>query len=193
MFSRRKIGILGGTFNPPHYGHLHIAQAVYEALQLDEVRFMPAATPPHKQKDESVTNENRFEMVRRAVQPYENFHPFSFEIERGGTSYTYDTMRLLTEREPDVDFYFIIGGDMIDSLSTWYKIDELMKMVRFVGVYRPGTNSQTNEPIEYVEAEPMDVASSVIRQYIREGKPVLQWVPETVYRYIEEEHLYENR
>ena len=192
MFSRRKVGILGGTFNPPHNGHMHIAQSVYEALMLDEVRFMPAATPPHKEEDDSVSAEHRLRMVEEAVAEVPYFHAFDYEIKRGGTSYTYETMRALTELEPDVDFYFIIGGDMVDSLSTWYRIDELLKMMRFVGVQRPGTKNETTYDIVRVDIEPMDIASSNIRSRLHMGRSIEGYVPERVRRYIEEERLYEN-
>lgn len=192
MFSRRKVGILGGTFNPPHNGHMHIAQSVYEALALDEVRFMPAATPPHKEEDDSVSAEHRLQMVKEAVAEVPYFRAFDYEIKRGGTSYTYETMRTLTEVEPDVDFYFIIGGDMVDSLSTWYRIDELVEMIRFVGVQRPGTKNETSYDIVRVDIEPMDIASSDIRARLRNGQSIEGYVPERVRRYIEEERLYEN-
>lgn len=132
----KKVGLFGGTFNPPHIGHLIMANEVYVALGLSEVRFMPNAKAPHKEVSQSATNEQRLKMVELAIEGVPYFKLETFELERGGISYTYDTMKALCEREPDVVFYFIIGGDMIDSLHTWYRIDELVELVHFVGVKR---------------------------------------------------------
>lgn len=138
----KKIGLFGGTFNPPHIGHLIMANEVYAALDLTEVRFMPNATAPHKEAVTSATNAQRLKMVELAIQDVPYFSAETFEIERGGVSYTYETMKAMCEREPDVEFYFIIGGDMIDSLHTWYRIDELTELVQFVGVKRPGSEAK---------------------------------------------------
>ena len=163
----KKVGIFGGTFNPPHIGHLIMANEAYDALQLDEVRFMPNAIAPHKKLVDDASIENRHKMVEIAIQPYEQFRIETIELELGGISYTYHTMAELREREPDTKFYFIIGGDMIDSLHTWYKIDELIQFVRFVGLKRPGTHSTSTYDITMVAAPLVDLSSTLIRKRLK--------------------------
>ena len=109
----KKIGILGGTFNPPHIGHLIIANEVLDVLNLDEIRFMPNYVPPHKERSGEVTADDRLAMLERALGDHPSFLLEKIEIERKGTSYTYDTMKLLIEKEPDaiVLFYYWCGYD----------------------------------------------------------------------------------
>lgn len=189
----RRIGLFGGTFNPPHMAHLLMANEVAEKLQLDEVRFMPNAVPPHKLKQGDATAQQRLEMTRRAIADNAKFVLEPFEIERGGVSYSYETMLQLTKREPDVQFYFIIGGDSIDELHTWYQIDELVKLVRFVGVGRPGYLSESVYDVERVEAPLMDLSSTLIRDRLKNKTTVTYLLPEAVEQYIREEGLYGTR
>jgi len=186
----KKVGILGGTFNPPHIGHLIMANEVYHALELDEVRFMPNAIAPHKKNEDNSTDDNRLHMVELLIEPYSEFSVETIELERGGISYTYDTMIALMEREPDTQFYFIIGGDMIDSLHTWYKIDELTKLVQFVGIRRPGTNSESPYDVWMIDAPEIDVSSTFIRERIASGGTLRFLIPEEVEAYIRKEGLY---
>lgn len=186
----KKVGILGGTFNPPHIGHLIMANEAYHALSLDEVRFMPNAIAPHKIIEGDPTAEERRNMVEIAIAPYPQFKLETIEIERGGVSYTYDTMLELTKREPDTEFYFIIGGDMIDSLHTWYKIDELLKLVQFVGFKRPGANSKTVLDILMIEAPEVNLSSSFIRKRLKTGETLQFLLPDDVEKYIRKEGLY---
>lgn len=186
----KKIGLLGGTFNPPHMGHLLMANEVRAALKLDEVRLMPNAKPPHKEISTEETNEQRLEMVKRAVAPYASLTYEAYEIEAGGISYSYKTMQALCEREPDAKFYFIIGGDMVDSLHTWHHIDDLIRLVQFVGVGRPGTKANTDLPIIMVEAPQFDVSSTLIRKRLATGGTVQFLLPDPVLSYIREEGLY---
>ncbi|MFP3916965.1 nicotinate-nucleotide adenylyltransferase [Lysinibacillus telephonicus] len=189
----RKVGILGGTFNPPHIGHLIMANEAFDALQLDEVRFMPNAIAPHKQLVDDATMENRLRMVEIAIEPYDHFTIETIELELGGISYTYQTMKELCEREPDVQFYFIIGGDMIDSLHTWYKVDELVKIVEFVGLKRPGTQSASTYDVTMVEAPEIDLSSTLIRKRLKNGGTLKFLLPEGVEEYIRKEGLYGTR
>ena len=139
----KKIAILGGTFNPPHLGHLIIASEVQAQLNFDEIWFMPNQEPPHKESTIGVNSAQRLEMVRRAIADNPLFKIQTIELERTGRSYTFDTMKLLTEKY-DHDFYFIIGADMIEYLPKWYKIEELVKLVTFVGVNRPDYDKQSS-------------------------------------------------
>ncbi len=189
----RRVGLFGGTFNPPHVAHLLMANEVAETLQLDEVRFMPNAVPPHKIKEGDATAIQRLEMTRLAIANNAKFVLEPFEIDRGGVSYSYETMQQLTKREPDVQFYFIIGGDSIAELHTWYHIEELVKLVRFVGVGRPGYVSQSIYDVEIVEAPLMDLSSTIIRERLQKGTTVKYLLPEAVEQYIREEGLYGTR
>lgn len=186
----KKVGILGGTFDPPHYGHLLIANEVLQKLNLDEIWFLPNREPPHKEKSNEVTNEERLRMIQLAIQDQPKFKIETIELERQGPSYTYDTMRLLKERDKDIEFYFIIGADMIEYLPNWYKIDELIKLVTFVGVNRPNHEHKTNYPILFVEVPSIGISSSLIRQRLKEGKSVQYLLPESVRLYIKEKGLY---
>lgn len=189
----KKVGILGGTFNPPHIGHLIMANEAYHALQLDEVRFMPNAIAPHKQIEDDPTTDERRNMVEIAIAPYPHFKLETIELDRGGVSYTYDTMVKLCEKEPDNEFYFIIGGDMIDSLHTWYNIDRLVQLVRFIGLKRPGTLSKTKYDIRMVEAPQIDISSSLIRKRLKTGETLKFLIPDEVEAYIRKEGLYGTR
>lgn len=186
----KKVGILGGTFDPPHLGHLLIANEVYSELQLDEVWFMPNQEPPHKKQSGSVTNEERLEMLNLAIRDHECFKVEPIELEREGPSYTIDTMKILNERHPDLQFYFIIGADMIEYLPKWHNIDALIKLVQFVGVERPEYSHQTDYPVLYVDVPSMEVSSSMIRERLKKGRTVRYLLPDPVISYIEEKGLY---
>ena len=185
----KKIGILGGTFDPPHIGHLIIADEVREQLDLDEVRFMPNNIPPHKSKT-STTNQERLDMLTLAIGKNSHLTIDTIEWERTGPSYTIDTIKLLKERERDSEFYFIIGADMIEYLPKWKKIDELSQLVRFIGVKRPGYSTETIFPVTLVDIPEIAVSSSWIRKKISNGETINYLVPDAVKRYIEENRLY---
>lgn len=186
----KKVGLFGGTFNPPHIGHLIMANEVYATLDLAEIRFMPNAIAPHKEASKSATNEQRLHMVELAIQDVPYFSVETFEIERGGVSYTYETMRVMSEREPDVEFYFIIGGDMIDSLHTWYRIDDLMSLVQFVGVKRPGSEAKTSYNVQMVEAPEINLSSTFIRKRLQQNGSLQFLLSTAVEAYIRKEGLY---
>jgi len=186
----KKIGILGGTFNPPHIGHLIVANEVKQALGLDEVRLMPTAVPPHKTAPGDATAKQRLQMVELAVMAIDGLNVSDFEVKRGGVSYTFDTMHQLTEIEPESEFHFIIGGDMIDLLPKWHRIEELVTLVNFVGVGRPGTNATTEFPIIMVDIPQIELSSTLIRQRITKNGTVQLLVPPAVEAFIRKEGLY---
>lgn len=186
----RKIGILGGTFNPPHIGHLIIANEVLHALKLEEIWFMPNQEPPHKQKAGNASNEQRLEMLKLLITGHPKFYIEPLEMEREGPSYTYETMKILTERYRDDDFYFIIGGDMIEYLPKWHQIDELMELVTFVGVNRPDFVSDTEYDIFLIETPTIDLSSTLIRERVAEEGTIRYLVPDSVREFIEENGLY---
>lgn len=187
---KKRVGILGGTFDPPHIGHLIIANEVLQELELDEVRFMPNQEPPHKEKTAGVTDLDRLNMLELATSGQPAFKIETIEMERPGRSYTYDTIVLLKEREPDTQFYFIIGADMIEYLPKWRNIDQLVRLVRFVGVNRPAYSHQTKYPVQFVEIPEIHISSSLIRERLEKKRSVKYLIPDAVWEYIKEHHLY---
>ncbi|WHX99388.1 nicotinate-nucleotide adenylyltransferase [Neobacillus sp. DY30] len=185
-----KVGILGGTFDPPHYGHLLIANEVLTKLNLDEIWFMPNQEPPHKKKSESVENIERLQMLELSIKGNPSFNIEKIELERSGPSFTVDTMKILNEQYPNHEFFFIIGADMIEYLPKWHRVDELMKLVKFVGVERPDYSIATKYPIIYVDVPAFDVSSSMIRDRVQQGMTVRYLLPDSVIDFIRENHLY---
>ncbi len=186
----KRIGILGGTFDPPHIGHLIIANEVLAAFDLDGIWFMPNQDPPHKKKSNAILDVDRVNLLKQAISGHPNFKTELIELERIGPSYTYETMKILTDKHKDTQFYFIIGADMIEYLPKWYSIDKLLKLVQFIGVQRPAYDTKSSYPILYVDVPEMEISSSLIRQRIKEGKTIRYLVPDTVRNYIEEKGLY---
>lgn len=151
---------------------------------------MPTAVPPHKTAPGDATAEQRLQMVELAVMAIDGLTVSAFEVGRGGVSYTFDTMRQLTQIEPEIEFYFIIGGDMIDLLPKWHRIEELVTLVNFVGVGRPGTNGTTDYPIIMVDIPQIELSSTLIRQRFSENGAVQLLIPPAVEAFIREEGLY---
>ncbi|WP_077327100.1 nicotinate-nucleotide adenylyltransferase [Virgibacillus siamensis] len=187
----KRIGILGGTFDPPHLGHLIIAEEVRLAMQLEEVWLMPSYEPPHKEKASS-DGMDRVAMLKRAIDGNPSFLLTAIEMQRLGKSYTFDTMKIITSEYPDADFYFIIGADMVEYLPHWQNIDQLMDLVKFVGVKRNGHQLETEYPLETVDVPLIDISSTMIRNRIADKNSIKYLVPEAVEVYIKENHLYEN-
>lgn len=189
----KKVGILGGTFDPPHIGHLIIADQVLTLCNLDEVRFMPNHIPPHKEKKSNSTVKDRLNMLELATKDHSRYKIETIELKREGKSYTYTTMSLLRQLEPENTFSFIIGGDMIDYLPKWYKIEELMKLVQFIGVARPNYKGKTNYSVQMIDIPTIDISSSMIREKIARGHSVKYLLTDSVIKYIEENRLYGTR
>lgn len=188
---RKRIGILGGTFNPPHLGHLFIAEEVRIALQLEEIWFIPTYTSPHKEAY-NMDAYDRKNMVDIAIRDNEYFKLNTIELERKGKSYTIETVKLLKEYYKQYDFHFIIGADMVEYLPHWYKIDDLLELIPFVGVKRYGYQLETPYPILEVDIPMMDISSTEIRKRIENNLSVKYMIPQDVYRYIREKGLYEH-
>lgn len=188
----KKIGLLGGTFDPPHIGHLVMAEEVYERLSLDEVWFIPSAEPPHKEKAK-VSAQDRLAMLKVAVGQIDYFKIKTIELEREGKSYTLDTINALQQSYPNDQFYFIIGADMVEYLPNWYKIDQLVEKVQFVGVKRPDFELETPYPVILLDTPGLDVSSTMVRERLEMNRSVRYLIPQHVLALIKEKGLYGQR
>jgi nicotinate-nucleotide adenylyltransferase len=213
-----KIGILGGTFNPIHNAHLQIAIEVRDRLALDSVIFIPAATPPHKELDGETTYADRRAMVALAIAGESSFAISDIEEQRGGRSYSVDTLRQLQVLHPHDELFFIIGSDSYLEIATWYRAEEIFTLSNLVVVERP--EAQPSDllaalpvamrgefcyyPVEmrlthrsgfsvyYLPGTPLAISSSDIRRLVRTGQPLHNLVPDAVARYISEKRIYLN-
>jgi len=187
----KRVGILGGTFDPPHNGHLLAAEQVRSALSLDEIWFLPAGVPPHK-KTTITSAKQRLEMTELAIETNCHFKVNDIELGRSGPSYTIDTMKELKKIHPASQFYFIIGADMIAYLPKWHKIDELSRLIEFAGVNRSGYSAETVYPVHLIDIPAFDISSSLIRERVKNDLSVKYMVSDQVIRFIKENRLYEN-
>lgn len=188
---RYRIGILGGTFNPPHLGHLLMAEQVGNQLELDEVWFMPTAKPPHAPGKTTIASQHRLQMVQKAIAGNPLFRLQPYEVNRGGKNYTVDTMRHFVSEFPESDFYFIIGQDSARDLYTWHKIDELIQLVQLVGIPRPGELPYNGKyPILWVDSPSVDISSTEIRLRVYLEQSIRYQVPIEVEEYIQKHNLY---
>ncbi len=198
-----RIGILGGTFNPVHLGHLVLAQDARERFELDRVLLVPCASPPHKDARDLAPAAHRLAMLEAAVEADPALEVSAIEIERGGVSWTVETLRELRARHPDADLVFVIGADTLRELRTWRRIEEIFTLCRFAVITRPGV-APAGDPDELGLPEPqarrllaavvpghdIGISSSDIRMRVAEGLAVRYLVPDTVALYIAEHRLY---
>ena len=215
-----RIALLGGTFNPVHYGHLRLAEEVREALGLGLVLFVPAAVPPHKGGGEARTAEDRLEMTRLATADNPFFEVSEMEIRRGGPSYTVQTLRQLLEQgygaERDLSLSLVMGADSFNDITTWCEYEEILKLASIVVVERPHTPvkkvaevlpdrlarwyrydgsedryvNDYGRTITYLTTTLMDISSSEIRERVREGLSIRYLLPPAVAEYIMKKELY---
>ncbi|MCA9393372.1 MAG: nicotinate-nucleotide adenylyltransferase [Candidatus Omnitrophica bacterium] len=187
----KRIGILGGTFNPVHNGHLAVAQTAFEKLRLTKVIFVPAKLPVHKAPENVVAPAKRLKMVELAIQPYDHFVASDIEISRKGKSYSIETVQEFRKQYAKDKLYFIIGTDSSLKLHTWKRIDELVKMVSFVCINRPGNPpSATEQSCRHIKMPALDISSSMIRARIAKGLPVGFLLPKAVEEYIRKKKIY---
>jgi nicotinate-nucleotide adenylyltransferase len=194
------IGILGGTFNPPHMGHLVMAQEALDQLGLDRVVFMPVAVPPHKEARDDPGAEARVELSRLAVGDDDRLAVSTLEVDRGGASYTVDTLRAFHDLEPEHDLIFIVGGDMAQSLPAWREPEAILKLARLAVAEREGVRREdiarrleplhSGDRVLFFDMPRIDVSSSAIRRRVAEGRPIRYLVPDAVAAAIAERGLY---
>ncbi len=199
----KRVGVMGGTFNPIHIGHLLIAQVVLEMFNFDHILFIPNGSPPHRKGELDIASgEDRYNMVVLATVSNPKFFVSRMEIDREGCSYTYDTLRELKKSEKGTLFSFITGADSIIK-DNWYRFDDVLGMLEnFVVVSRPGFDEsmledrkrclklKNEEKIKIVNIPPIHISSTMIRERVRLGKSIKYLVPEEVEMYIKKKKLY---
>lgn len=192
------IGLFGGSFNPPHIAHLIVAEVVRDQFDLEEVWWIPTATPPHKSNEELVSVEHRLAMTRRVVEPNAAFQICELEVQREGVSYTVDTLRVLHEAHPETDFALLLGSDSLNYFAEWHRPDEIVERVPLIVYKRPGTIEAVAEPrfanhVRYASAPMMEISGTEIRARRRAGRSIRYLVPEPVHAYIESYDLYREK
>ena len=186
-----RIGVLGGTFDPIHLGHLVVASEVCAALGLDRVILVPARQQPFKESTGEASPEHRIAMCRLAIEGDYRLDVSDVDLARGGLTYTVDTLADIAALNPDAELFFIAGADSVSRLSEWRQPESLMKLARFVGVARPGHPVPSlTPPHMVVETPEVGVSSTEVRRRIRAGEQVRYLVPEAVAAYIAQHALY---
>ena len=192
----RKIGVMGGTFDPVHHGHLVAASEVADRFSLDEVIFVPTGQPWQKSERAVSPAEDRYLMTVVATASNPRFSVSRVDIDRGGLTYTADTLADLHASIPDAELFFITGADALQQILSWHKIDELFRYAHFVGVTRPGYELADGHLPEgstsTVEVPAMAISSSDCRARVAAGRPVWYLVPDGVVQYISKRSLYLN-
>jgi nicotinate-nucleotide adenylyltransferase len=195
-----RIGILGGTFNPPHLGHLVCAQEAYIQLHLERVVLIPARQPPHKPVEDEPGAEHRLELCRLAVAGDPRFEVSEIEFNREGPSYTVDTLSLLHASAPDTDLHLILGGDIAAGLPNWHEPERVLSLATVAVAERRGTATDQvkqslaglrgGERTKFFHMPGIGVSSTLIRERVRGGQPVRSLVPDRVESYIADKGLY---
>jgi nicotinate-nucleotide adenylyltransferase len=196
-----RTGILGGTFNPPHIGHLVCAQEAHRELELDHVLFIPARIPPHKPVEHEPGAEHRLELCRLAVGEDERFAVSDLELRREGPSYMVDTLQELSSLESQPELFLIVGGDIAVGLPRWREPERVLRLATLAIAKRQGTartavqdtlsTLKGGERSRFFAMPRIGVSSTMIRRRVRGGQPIRYLVPDPVASYIEHHNLYE--
>ena len=200
----KRIGILGGTFDPIHFGHLILAEEAKELCNLDEVWFMPAKTPPHKLGKKISEFSIRKFMIELAIQGHGGLYCSDFENTLEGNSYTFNTLEKLQSKYIDDEFYFIMGADSFYEIETWKNPDIILKIVKLIVASRDYSNENLTlknhfehlkskyeiKGIYFLDTMDIDISSTQIRELAGGGESITKYVPESVCRYIEENKIY---
>ncbi|MBE6699491.1 MAG: nicotinate (nicotinamide) nucleotide adenylyltransferase [Ruminococcaceae bacterium] len=197
-----RIGIYGGTFSPPHNGHIAAAKAFIEQMWLDFLYVIPTATPPHKEMDVPVDAAHRLEMCRLAFSNVEGIYVSDMEMRRGGRSYTVDTLRELTG--PDRRLFLLCGTDMMLTLDEWREPEEIFKLSYPVYIRREKDalldkmivqkiadyNEKYGKVVRRIVTEPIELSSNLVRERLKNGEDISNLIPASVEKYIRDNHLY---
>ncbi|NBI05714.1 nicotinate-nucleotide adenylyltransferase [Senegalia massiliensis] len=198
----KKIGVMGGTFNPIHIGHLMIAEQSRKKFNLDKVIFIPTGSPPHKDERKLANSLDRYIMTILATSNNNNFIVSDIETNRDGTSYTVDTLELLSKKYNDSELFFITGADSILDIENWRDTDRLLNICTFIAATRPGYNvdnvmdeikkleEKYNKKISYLTIAPIDISSTQIRKRIFKNETIKYMTPDPVINYIYNKNLY---
>ncbi|MDL4777788.1 MULTISPECIES: nicotinate-nucleotide adenylyltransferase [Thermomonosporaceae] len=195
MTQKRRLGIMGGTFDPIHHGHLVAASEVAHFFSLDEVVFVPTGLSSHKGERKVAAAEDRYLMAVIATASNPRFSVSRIDIDRPGPTYTVDTLRDVRDLHgPDSDYFFITGADALEQMLTWHDTDELFELAHFVGVTRPGHRladpGLPNGRVSLMEVPALSISSTECRDRVREGEPIWYLVPDGIVQYINKRGLY---
>jgi nicotinate-nucleotide adenylyltransferase len=190
-----RLGVMGGTFDPVHHGHLVAASEVAARYDLEEVVFVPTGQPWQKTERRVTSGEDRYLMTVLATASNPQFSVSRVDIDREGLTYTIDTLRELHEARPQVDLFFITGADALAQIFEWHSAEELFELAHFVGVTRPGYTLEMDDrfppgAVSLVEVPALTISSSDCRDRVRRGAPIWYLVPDTVVRYVDKRQLY---
>jgi nicotinate-nucleotide adenylyltransferase len=199
--SRERIGLFGGTFDPPHIGHLILASEAQSQLELNRLLWTLTPEPPHKQDQLITAIEHRLAMVNLAIADNPSFELSRIELDRPGPHYTLDTIKLVAQQNPEAEIIPVIGGDSLHDLPSWHRPQELLYAAHWIGVMRrPGESANLEElerelpgissKVHYVDAPLLEIASREIRSRIANGRPFRYYLSDSVYHYINRHHLY---
>jgi nicotinate-nucleotide adenylyltransferase len=190
----QRIGVMGGTFDPIHHGHLVAASEVADFFSLDEVVFVPTGQPWQKDDRKVSPAEDRYLMTVIATASNPRFSVSRVDIDRPGETYTIDTLRDLRAERPDAEFFFITGADALARMISWRDADELFTMAHFVGCTRPGhrltMSDLPSDQVSLLEIPALAISSTVCRERVRGGHPIWYLVPDGVVQYISKRELY---
>jgi len=194
MVAGRRVGVFGGTFDPPHLGHTSVAAEVMEALELDRLLWVPAGTPPHKRSRPVTPAEVRRRMVAAAIAQHPGFELCDLELARGGISYTVDTLRELSSAHPGWSLFLILGADLMADFASWREPDAIRRMAQLVAISRGAKAMPSRDDlpagVRTVRVTPVDISSSAVRRRVAGGKAVSTMVATQVLSIIESERLY---
>ena len=202
---KKRVGILGGTFDPIHTGHLILAEAAYEAFELDFVLIMPNGNPPHKPGQVEATMEQRTHMAELAVRGNAHFRVSDFEKTPQDYHYTYETLEFLSAKHPDTDYYFILGAESLVHFHTWMEPERICRCCHILAATRDRMETEElkghmerlereyGARIEPLETPNIDISSNMLRDRVQKGKSIRYYVPEAVEAYIHEQHLYREK
>lgn len=195
-----RIGIFGGSFNPPHNGHLHLAKSVHDALSLDEVWLVPAKQPPHKPADAYAPAEDRLAMCRLAAQNFPWMRAEDYELRQDCVSYSFYTVTYFAELYPDAQFFLLIGGDMLRTFTQWYRWQEILQHTALAAIAREpeeyrelvqcAENLRQYGGIELLNVETFPISSTKIRENVQKRRNNSCYLPENIVQYINERNLY---
>ena len=194
-----RLGVLGGTFDPIHVGHLVIAREVRHALRLDKVLLVVANVPWQKVGQRQISPaEDRYALVEASVEDVEGIEASRLELDRGGPSYMVDTAEQLRAEHGDVELYLIVGTDVADDLDTWERVDDLRRLVTLVVVNRPGSDRLSGDEltgwrVEHVEVPLLDISSTDLRARLADGRPVDFLMPAAAVHHAKERGMYRAR